>query len=438
MNALSDALREQYLKLPYNDIINSCQSKLVTFCDDPVFWLGKIEFEVSYYNVYFYDKYEFLREALRLGYFKYFEALLSNKKLIPADDDRINRLLFKYGYITDNVKLMKQYARSPKSGIIRLYKTYGARGFDEIDDIIKNGVVTIDEIYELMKLILKNNDRGVLGEYDTPSPVRYHPRIHIFDKLILRYIGYSNDSDLKRFEALAHIYSNFLSTYKRLFNLIHDTYETSTFNAYITKVLYSDLDEFTDNMKMWIEDDVDKFKRKPIRHIEQLMDNFEKRLPVNMLLELPFHQLINLCYHKGKIINYIVRDYVRKNRLDNSVINFLAAMNIDTSQFKIGLNNLDKWQFETLVVAFFTWLSPVHNRDSNRLQKVLLIVEHPYFKTINPGMFTPLVALFGWHDYYGQIDRDISIIIREKIVQPSMEEYKLDISDADKYLLIQQ
>ena len=108
---MEDALRSRLLSMHYNDIINSCQSGWIKVCDDPTFWLDKIKFELDYYNVPFYDLYEFLREALEMRQFKYFKAILINQKSIP-DDSRIHRLLFQYGYLTDNIDIMMKFAET--------------------------------------------------------------------------------------------------------------------------------------------------------------------------------------------------------------------------------------------------------------------------------------------------------------------------------------
>lgn len=82
---MNDAFRTQLMRMNYNDIINSCQAKLIEVCDDPNFWLEKMKWEIDYYNVSFYNEYEFLRQALKLRHKKYFQAYLSKSQLIPSD-----------------------------------------------------------------------------------------------------------------------------------------------------------------------------------------------------------------------------------------------------------------------------------------------------------------------------------------------------------------
>lgn len=55
-----------------------------------------MKWEIDYYNIYFYDEYEFLRQALELKQYYYFWALLDKPDSIP-DNENIHSLLRSYG-----------------------------------------------------------------------------------------------------------------------------------------------------------------------------------------------------------------------------------------------------------------------------------------------------------------------------------------------------
>lgn len=100
-------------------------------------------------------------------------------------------------------------------------------------------------------------------------PVRYHPRRHIFDKLIYRYIGLSvssidREKDIELFEELMEIYTQGVSSWKRLFNPVYNTYKIDSIDPAIQQILYSEI-HFSQKPygNIFILDDLESFKKPP-------------------------------------------------------------------------------------------------------------------------------------------------------------------------------
>lgn len=418
---MDDVLRSQLITMHYNDIINTCQSKLVNVCDNPQFWLDKMKFEINYYNIPFYDQYEFLREALNMGQTKYFAVLLSNPHLIP-DNKNINHLFFQYGFITDDIKVMEKFSDCQYDDIFNIYQKKGSRGHQVIKMIIQQRVFIINDYYNMLSLCLKNYDFKLLKKLKHKDlPVRFHPRLSIFDKLIHRYIGIFEAGDfkrIKRFKYLLYLYCHQLSSYKRLFNLIYDTYEIKTLGVQIYELLYGDLrNSFSNTRRVWISDDLNKFKVQPQRYLEPIILIPNKHLLIynyddSLKLKLDF------CYDNGKIIYWIITEYIVNNRQDKGIIYYLSIINLSISQFKLCLQNLNEKQFHLFIKHFFVNTTSLWNdMQWNRLRKSELIISDSRFRKCPISLFKKILLKY----CIEKIERDCAIFLRERIIQPLIE-----------------
>ena len=171
-------------------------------------------------NVDIYGIYELLDEALKLKQYMYFEAAIKKYSILDNNDPIIS-LFFKYGFVTDNVKIMKKYAKSSKHDLLKVYQQHRIQqkfgeSNDDLVEIIEAGYFTISEYYNVLSLALKDGDVVfLLNMTNTHAlPVRFHPKNIMFNKLIYRYIGYDpreQKRDIKMFTYLTYIYRTIIS-----------------------------------------------------------------------------------------------------------------------------------------------------------------------------------------------------------------------------------
>lgn len=419
----SDALRELFVKnLSYEDIINSCQSEVFPYCDDLTLWYDKIKFEMDYYD---YDLHEFLRQALEMRQYYYLEAALK----FESNDINIMNILFKYGFITDNIAIMKQYAKENVGGLYKTYKRindtdrkwveereeyetididkYKSNNYIKIYVIIKRGYFILNDYYDMLSLVLKKNDLNTLyflSEINLPT--RIHPRYIIFNKLILRYIGYhpnqfKRKKELHLFKHLKSLYVLKLSSRKNLYNLIFDTYIIEDINKQICQEIYSTYKDpyFYDRKygKIWIFDDLSAFIEISTRNNEVLNKHNS-----------------DLIYNNGKIIEYIID----KSSEGTYFIIFLANANLNLIQFDKVVGNVND-SFLVFMIYYLKSLIGIKQR-SFTLQKLNILIQNEQFVSLNIKI---LQVFFEIEKVYGiKYDYDIIVFLKQPLVARYMKE----------------
>lgn len=431
MTELQDAFRKRLLTVSYKDIINTCEVGIIKLCDDSNFWLDKMKFEIDYYNVPFYDNYEFLREALKMGQRKYFDALLNNSHLIP-DDERIHLLFFKFGFMNNDKEIMQRFSSYKyNKNLIKVYNSKGKKTWKKIQKVIEEGIFTIDEYYQILNKSMKNYDFTILRKMvEIPLPVRYHPQLKKFDKLIFRYIGIGDNQDEQAFRWLVRIYTKVVSSYKRLYNLIYDTYQIESIKYSIKDNLYeafyhSELDD--EEAQMWINDDLNTFKKRPLTHISKFLHTFHN---YDVDSDNVTADIIDFCYNNGKIINWIIENYITKR--EEKIIDYLSLINLNVEQFKLCLKKFNGEQYNYFFMAFLfniaQYPDPV---NSNRLRKAELLMEDKHYAKWGRNQVKNVASIY---ENEPKIDRDTSIILRETF-KTSLRKFDYPINNPN-YLVL--
>lgn len=406
------------LHYDYDDIIHSCKAEIIDVCDNHDFWLQKMENDINNYNTNVFDQYEFLREALELRQYKYFEAILHKKTRF--DDERINNLLFKYGFEIDNLEIMKHYAEdASKQGLVKSYEDP-----EMVKQILESGYFTMDEYYFLLSKVLEDINGGYLSILSTISlSVRIHPRSFIFNKLIFRYIGYKNSKDVHRFQKLILIYCNIVSTHKNLFNLMHDTYELKTIPDSMFKTIYklhilwsegASWEGEKYSMKGYVYDDLEEYKK----NYKSILQNIYQKMSIEEeLLNINISYIRNLVYNDSKCIEYTIAH--TQEDVISAQIFYVSSLNLNLIQLKTYLNNLEDNQYKELVKFFILWrlIVPIHHFEEDVMRKLKMIIDDPRFLKVNIKNIVEEIKKTG----YTSIDRHLSPFLKLPEVQNHIE-----------------
>lgn len=318
--------------------------------------------------------------------------------------------------MVDNIKIMKKFAKTQNTGLLDIYKKEGIKELREVKQTIKKGIFTLDEYYQMVYNILENADIEMLDEIQTVElPIRFHPRLYIFDKLILRYIGYSDIRDIRLFDVLVILYTQKVSSYKKLFNLIYDTYFINSIVRDIYEILYQDLlNELPKSYKIWINDNIEEFKEKPKVYIKEINDFIEE----SMEQYNEHDKGKELCYTNSKILDWILTNYIVNNREDDQILHFLSLINLSLEQFKLCLQNINDRQFYIFFEHFTAYnLSYPDFLLSRRLLKMELLIKDSRFSQIPRGILRYILSHY-INMFNKGINRDISVFLRERTVSP--------------------
>lgn len=310
----------------YEEIINTCIGLQLDICDDLEFWQSKTDYELDKYRNSYLGRYSdklynlriLLEDALQLKQWNYIKAAM----LSYADDDKhIFKIFVKYGFLTDNVKLMKKYAQSSNHKIYELYQrgagseynvfhklvsgelsgvqlrqwkymndpeihlvqTSRVKMVKKIKQVMKLGYFTFDDYYKLLSLALINMDLPFINYLsELGFPANNHPKRSLFDKLIKKYIGlsYVKDEriqDVKRFEYLVNIYTKLTNSRQELYDLIYQTYDINSIDDDIIKIIYGvNLDNISENTRAWVLDDLTYVKKNLNRIVRTFTSNISK------------------------------------------------------------------------------------------------------------------------------------------------------------------
>lgn len=419
LQGIGDVQSNIFLDQSYKDITNACESRFTDVCDNNQFWWEKMEYEIKKYNAEFYTLYEFLVEALEVKHYKYFPAAIENYR---GDDSLIYNLFFKYGFATDNIEIMKKYAKTNHHGLFKAYQNINNENYkgSKIVNIINEGYFTYDEYYQVLSSALENNDIDVVEllyyteDYNHPFqlPVRDHPRREIFNKLILRFIGVSRDIetsniDLKKFARLVQLYVGVISSRRYLFNLIFDTYEIKTLDKRIYNIIYNP--------------PINKYER-------EVLDLFitDKLLDANLvsklLLQIPI-------YKNSKIIDYIITgeiNFIKKNT------HTFSAIDLYFHQFRKFLQLVDEETYNNFIKNFL-WGGFI--KQTMLIPKIQLLLDHKYFKD-------EVIARIAWRWRSGSVvDESLISFFKDFRVQEYMNTHGYFIEstvngDRMKYVIL--
>lgn len=399
--------REIFLDMSYEDIINSCKSGIVDICNNSSFWLEKMNHEIDKYNSPVYNDYEFLREALELEQYEYFEAVLQDKSF-DYDNNYIKHLLFQYGFVTNNLKIMKKYAVSDAHGLLKV-----STDPQKIFNILANGYFTFKEYYNLISLLLKQGNISVLEQTRWILPVRLHPHRKIFDKLIFKYIGFSQydkQHDKLIFSLLVNIYCKYVSSHYELFNLIHQNYYVDTIDIDVKVFIYPNSipDEYVnDNLKI--------FKRSPL----SVLENFHEELST-YVYHRDYKILRNMVYKNGKIIDYIITS----SNKDGRTLSYIASLCLDIKQFRLLLATLNNEQFKTFSYYHLLWASrgvPDELKHFQYLRKTRILILDSRFLLID------INKIINAYNISGISNPNVSLFLAINLVKTHLEKHNLQV-----------
>lgn len=357
----------------YDEILNSCEAHIVEVCNNPDFWWRKLNFEIHNHNITGYDVYQFLYETLYMNRYKYFEGALKNYNL---NEDKVIHLFFCYGFAIDNINIMKKYATTDRHNLYKAYKNN-----QDYSDILLNGYYTLDELYKIIELALQRDALNEIVSYIRPHiksnsdsilPIRYHPRRHIFDKLILRYIGIDTDQDIINFQVLIYIYTEIVASKKELYNLIFKTYHISTINFHIFSKIYKDF-EGTFLRRYGVDKRYGYIKMLETEDISidvsgiQYDDDFGVAIVITDSLnyfkisrDINYTTNYDLVYNNGKIIDYLINTNLSEEL--PTIIEYLAKYKLSISQFKQCIQKFNEDEFNKFVYLFMVYYNATGDR----------------------------------------------------------------------------
>lgn len=402
------------VQLSYEEIKDTCLTQDLNLCDDVNFWWEKVKYELENNAI---NLEILLREATELRQYEYLKATLAN---YHDNDTRVFKVLFNYGFIIDNIEILRKYAQTQQHDLIQQYSlinsyddeiyedtlhgeitkhtTYNWKyteseniylntAYGKIQQIIKHGYYTLNELYKLISLSLENNKLNVLKLIIAINlPLPSHPRRNIFDKLILRYIGLSRNpeyhaQDTLKFGLLVSLYVKIIINEHSLYNLIYNNYNIESIDSKMYRIIYSPLTEVFAQSTLvairhdkkqpdviWLLDLVNKFQ---IKHVQYCLNRYQWK---------GRSKFLQLIYDNGKIMNHLITQYITRTPYEESkfIIRFLANANLSINQFKACMKNMNNEQLEYFVENFLLPDNLIAKID-DITQKTKLILEDKRF-----------------------------------------------------------
>lgn len=397
-----EVYRHRFIKqLSYEELINLCKSEHVNFCDDLLLWKEKMEYEIKIYNSELYGLHEFLREALLKKHYYYFKAALKYYAQEAVEDERLALIFRQYGYMIDDMNIMKKYSTTNDHGLDEAYSSITQKDkklyqkflhlretgslteyhvdqmnttpYIKISNIIKNGYFSIDEYYRIISLSLKEKNITTLkflAIWSIVFPIKFHPRSNIFDKLIWKYIGFAKKGsekyrDQEKFQLLFIIYAAQISSPYNLYNLIHNTYEVNSINYAVISLIFPLSLKKT---KTWIFDDIESFRKEFVNNKVQTL--------------LKYNELAS--YNNSLIMNYLINKVKNSNK-DDILLQFLAEKYLSIQQLEqILLNLKDESYFEFLKHFIISQIPTDYNVDAQNIYKFEMLINDSRFEKITP------------------------------------------------------